>query len=343
MLRHDNYRFRRAAITGIFALAFGALSLGAQADKLKWITYKPQNANDAQAISTQWMVDEFKKRTGGKHEFQVFWGGSVAKDREIPDALSGGAGDIGDIVTPYFPDKFPLNNAVGFFIPQPKSTIEIGLLMERWHREYPQFGAELKKYNLKVIGFRPLGNYGIICTKPIKSLADFKGKRIRSYGFALPPLIEGLGATPVSMNTTDAYEALQRGILDCSPIDPVLAHGWKYDEVAKYYINVPLGASFGHMITMNLKSYEKLDTQTRAILDGLGREYVVRYSVEMATITDQVVQGWKKQGVTVINFPRDEFAKLVNLPAVKAVREKWIKRAKELGVPAEKIVEELSF
>ena len=90
---------------------------------MKWITFKPQNANDAQSITTQWMVDEFKKRTGGKHEFQVFWGGSVAKAKEIPDALSGGAGDIGDIITPYFPDKFPLNNAVGFFIPQPRSTI----------------------------------------------------------------------------------------------------------------------------------------------------------------------------------------------------------------------------
>ncbi len=343
MRQRHNHRFQRAAITGLFALACGALSLGAQADKLKFITYKPQNANDAHSISLQWMGDEFKKRTGGKHEFQMFWGGSVAKDREIPDALSGGAGDIGDIVTPYFPDKFPLNNAVGFFIPQPNSTIEIGLLMERWHRQYPQFDAELKKYNLKVIGYRPLGDYGIICTKPIRTLAEFKGKRIRTYGFAYPALVEGLGGTPVSMSTTDAYEALQRGILDCSPIDPVLAHGWKYDEVAKYYINVPLGASFGHMVTMNLKSYEKLDAQTRAILEGLGREYLVRYSVEMAVMTDQVVQGWKKKGVTVINFPRDEFAKLVNYPAVKAVREKWIKRAKELGVPAEKIVEELSF
>jgi len=343
MLRHNSHCIRRAALAGLFAVALGALSLGARADTLKWITFKPQNANDAQSITTQWMVDEFKKRTGGKHQFQVFWGGSVAKDREIPDALSGGAGDIGDIITPYFPDKFPLNNAVGFFIPQPKSTVEVGLLMERWHTEYPQYDEEMKKYNLKTIGFRPLGNYGIICTKPIKSLADFKGKRIRTYGFAYPALVQGLGGTPVSMSSSDGYEALQRGILDCSPIDPVLAHGWKYDEVAKYFINVPIGASFGHMITMNRKSYEKLDTQTRAILEGLAREYTIKYAVQMEIMTDQIVQGWKKKGVTVINLPRDDFSKLVDFPAVKAVREKWIKRAKALGVPAEKIAEELTF
>jgi len=338
MIRQQTNGFRGSAIAGLLALVVGAPGVSAQADTLKWITFKPQNANDAQSITTQWMVDEFKKRTGGKHEFQVFWGGSVAKAKEIPDALSGGAGDIGDIITPYFPDKF-----VGFFIPQPRSTIEVGLLMERWHTEYPQFDAELKKYNLKTIGFRPLGNYGIICTKPIKSLAEFKGKRIRTYGFAYPALVQGLGGTPVSMSSSDGYEALQRGILDCSPIDPVLAHGWKYDEVAKYFINVPIGASFGHMITMNRKSYEKLDPQTRAILEGLAREYTVKYSVQMAIMTDAIVQGWKKKGVTVINLPRDEFAKLVDFPAVKAVREKWISRAKGLGVPAEKIAEELTF
>jgi len=343
MFRQHRHGCYRVVCAGILALGLAATTLSSNADTLKWITFKPQNANDAQSITTQWMVDEFKKRTGGKHEFQVFWGGSVAKAKEIPDALSGGAGDIGDIITPYFPDKFPLNNAVGFFIPQPNSTIEIGLLMERWHTEYPQYDAEVKKYNLKTIGFRPLGAYGIICTKPINSLADFKGKRIRTYGFAYPALVQGLGGTPVSMSSSDGYEALQRGILDCSPIDPVLAHGWKYDEVAKYFINVPIGASFGHMIAMNRKSYEKLDPQTRAILEGLAREYTVKYAVQMQIMTDQIVQGWKKKGVTVITLPPDEFAKLVDFPAVKAVREKWISRAKALGVPADKIVEELSF
>jgi TRAP-type C4-dicarboxylate transport system substrate-binding protein len=333
----------RFATAGVVALSFAALCSTAQATTYKWITFKPQNANDAQSISTQWLVDEFKKRTGGKHEFQVFWGGSVAKDREIPDFLTGGAGDIGDIITPYFPDKFPLNNSVGFFIPQPKSTVEVGLAMHRWHRQYPQFDAELKKYNLKAIGFRPLGNYGIICNKPIKTVADFKGKRVRSYGFAYPALVQALGGTPVSMSSSDGYEALQRGILDCSPIDPVLAHGWKYDEVAKYFVDVPIGASFGHMIAMNRAVYDGLDEQTRAILDGLGREYTVRYAVEMDIITDKVKEGWKEKGVTVISIPKEEFAKVVDFPAVQAVRQKWIDRAKALGIPAEEIAAELSF
>ncbi len=331
------------AVTAAVALASGSWASPAQATTLKWITFKPQGANDAQSISTQWFVDEFKKRTGGKSTIQMFWGGSVAKSKEVPDALSGGAGDIGDIITPYFPDKFPLNNAVGYFIPQPKSTIEVAELMEYWHRVYPQFDQELAKYNLKAIGYRPLENYGIICTKPIKSIEDFKGKRIRTYGFAYPALVQALGGTPVSMSSADGYEALQHGILDCSPIGPSLAHGWKYDEVAKYYIDVPIGASFGHLIAMNLNSYKKLDEQTRSIIDGLGREYAMRYTTELDIIGKKVMEEWPKKGVTVIKLPKEAFTKLVDFPAVQAVRKKWVEKAKAAGVPAEAIVKDLEF
>lgn len=324
------------------ALAFAAIAIPAQAGTLKWITSKTQNAGDAQQLSMSWMVEQFKIRTGGKEDIQVFWGGSVAKDKEIPDFISGGAADMGDIITPYFPDKFPLNNAVGYFIPQPHSTIEIAEMMQYWHRIYPQFDQELAKYNLKAIGFRPLENYGMICTKPIKSIEDFKGKRIRTYGFAYPAFVQALGATPVSMSTADAYEALQHGILDCSPIGPSLAHGWKYDEVAKYFIDMPIGASFGHIITMNLKVYNGLDPQVRAVLDGLGREYPMRYTVDIDVITKKILKGWKDKGVTVIHLPKEQFAKIGDFPAVSAVRAKWLEKAKAAGVPAGEIAEDIT-
>ena len=342
-----NFRnLRRYAATGLFGAVLagaGLLAGQASADTYKWITSKPQGANDAQAISTQWFVDEFKRRTAGKHEIQVFWGGSVAKTREIPDALSAGAGDFGDIITPYFQDKFPLNNAVGFFIPQPNSTIEIALMMQKWHRVYPQFDAELAKYNLKAVGFRPLESYGLLCREPVKSLEDLKGKRIRTYGFAYPKIVEAMGATPVSIATSEAYEALQRGILDCTPIGPALARGWKYDEVAKYFIRFPFGASFGHLVAMNRKSFEGMPDDVKAIVEGLGQEYAMRYAVDLEVQIAEVLKGWKEAGVTVMDFPVDKAAALVDNPGVQDIRKTWIKKANAAGLPGEEIAGELKF
>ena len=187
-------------VAGVALSAAITVSGAVQADTYKWITFKPQGAGDAQAITTQWLVDEFAKRTDGKHQIEVFWGGSVAKTREIPEALAAGVGDFGDIITPYFPDLMPMNNAVGFFIPQPMNTLEVGKLMEDLHATYPEFKQELAENNIHAFGFRPLESYGLLCTKPVKSAADMKGLRIRSYGFAYPKLIEALGATPVPSN-----------------------------------------------------------------------------------------------------------------------------------------------
>ncbi|KAA2314938.1 hypothetical protein E0K93_07745 [Puniceibacterium sp. HSS470] len=332
----------RVATLGVAFATFGAGM--SQADVYKWITFKPQGAGDAQALTTQWLVDEFAKRTEGKHSIQVFWGGSVAGTKEIPDVLGAGAGDFGDIVTPYFPDQMPLNNAVGFFIPQPKNSLEVGEFMENLHETYPQFDEELASQNLYAFGFRPLEAYGLLCTKPVKNMADMKGLRVRSYGFAYPALIEAMGATPVSIATSETYEALERSIVDCTPIGPALARGWKYDEVAKYYMEMPLGASFGHLLAMNLDSYKSMDPETQAIVDQLGHDYLVEYTRVLDEDDARVRELWKGElGVTVMDFPTEELTALVNDPGVQAVRAEWIEKADKLGVPAEKIAAELQF
>lgn len=330
-------------LVSIAAVA-SVLASGAFADTYKWITSKPQGAGDAQAITTQWFVDQFAERTGGKHQIEMFWGGSVAKAREIPEALAAGVGDFGDIITPYFPDLLPLNNAVGFFIPQPMGAEAVGEAMEAWHAKYPQFAQELAQQNLYAVGFRPLESYGLLCTKPVTSVAEMKGLRIRSYGFAYPALIEAMGATPVSITTSDAYEALQRSVIDCTPIGPALARGWKYDEVAKYYMEVPFGASFGHIITMNLDSYTLMDAETRAVVDQLGHDYLVEYSRMLDDDGARVRELWKGDlAVEVIAFPAGELEALVADEKVQAVRQEWIEKAKALDVPVDDVVGMLQF
>jgi TRAP-type C4-dicarboxylate transport system substrate-binding protein len=331
----------RAAICSA-ALALTTPMAGAVT--LNWITYKPKGAGDPQAITTQWFADELARRTNGEDTIRIHWGGTLAGINEIPNALRDGVGEIGDVVTPYFPDQLPVNNAISFFIPQPNSPVELGLLMNYWHQTIPAFGKELEQYNLKLIGLRPLESYGIICTKPIRSMEDFKGKRIRAYGFALPALIEAIGAVPVSMGTPEAYEALERGILDCSPVGPTLAHGWRYDEVAKYYIDVPLGASWGHLIAMNLDSFNSLDSDLQETMLSIGREYLVRYTTEMLKAEQAVYDAWEESGVEIIHFPANAFIETVmEAKGVQAVRQDWANRVKDKDVPVDRITRRLSF
>jgi TRAP-type transport system periplasmic protein len=106
---------------------------------------------------------------------------------------------------------------------------------------------------------------------------------------------------------------------------------------------VPMGALWGHLIAMNRTAYDALDEQTRAILDGLGTEYLVKYSALVTRQTDEVLAKWKDMGVEVIPFPREELMKAAASEAVAKVRAEWIEKASRTGLPAQEIADQLTL
>jgi TRAP-type C4-dicarboxylate transport system substrate-binding protein len=341
MPSHTGKLFRNT----IAALSLGLVAGGASAETLSYATWQPEASQDLHAISLHWFQDQLKERTNGAHELRIFWGGTLAGISEIGDAVENGLANMGDLVVPYFPDQLPVNNAIGFFWPQPHSPKELATMMGTFHETIPQFGAELDRFNMKLIGLRPLGYYGILCREPIRTVEDFAGKRIRAYGIALPAAIQAIGGVPVSMSTVETYEALERGVLDCTPIEPVIAHGQKYDEVAKYYVDAPMGASWGQFIVINTNTWAGLPEDLKQVLTEIGNDYVDYFTAEQERLTTEVMATWAANpDFEVIEIDRDAFlAKTENSDVVKAARQQWIDRAAALGVPAEEIAGQMAF
>lgn len=315
------------------AAAALALAAPASAKDLSWGEHLPECCS-IYAKALAWMVDEVDKRSGGDLKINVTWGGVLATVGEVPTAVETNVIDMGNVVTPYFPDQFVVNNALPFFWPQPKSMGELGELMLEWNEKYPAFAEELAKFNLKMVTVRPLPPYGMICTQPIRTLEDFKGKRIRSYGVALPAMLEAVGAVPVGMADVAAYEAMSNNVLDCSVADIALVEGFKLQEVGKYFINVPMGASWGHILVINQDVYNGLSDSQKAILDGMKHDHLEA----LLRINDEQVEAVKKKwadegSVEIIDFPADEFLKAtLENEKVQAVRNSWKERAVAAGM-----------
>lgn len=324
------------------ALAFAA---PAGAETLTYATWQPEASTDLHATSLHWFARQLSERTNGAHSLQVFWGGTVAGISEIPDAVENGVADMGDRVIPYFPDQYPVNNAISFHLPQPHSPLELAELMKSLHETYPQFGEELERYKLKLIGLRPLGYYGILCSTPIGSIADLKGKRIRPFSVASAAAITALGAVPVQMSTVETYESLERGVLDCTAIEPVIARGWRYDEVATHYVDIPLGASWGQFIIINTASYDRLPDDLKETLVTLGAEYHVYFTAEQERLTAEVMEEWRaRDGFTITTVSSEDLLAITeNDPGIAAVRKQWADRATAVGVPAEEVAARLAF
>lgn len=330
-------------------LASGAVlsaTLGTvQAETITYATWQGQSSSSVHARTLHWLADEVDKRTDGEHRVRILWGGAVAQIDEIASAVENGVVDAGDLVNPYHPDQFPLNNVVGFFWPQPHNPVEIGELLGDFLETYPSFAQEMARYNMKVLGFRPLDNYGFLCTTPLRTVEDFEGKRIRSYGVALPAVIESLGAVAVSLSTPETYEALERGIVDCAPIEVGLARAWEYDTVATNWMDVGLGASFGQYLIINQGVFDSLPGDFQDVLEEVGAEYLEVFTDEQARYRDEVLQEWaERDDFEIVDFPQEDFLEITeNDPGVEAVRQRWVDTARELGVPAEEIAEQMTF
>ena len=103
--------------------------------------------------------------------------------------------------------------------------------------------------------------------KPLRTLDDLKGMKIRAPSAAQSAQLEALGATPIDMPAPQIYNNLDRGVIDATMIPMSAALDFKLIEVAKYFtIDAPLGRS-PFLVAMNKGRYEKLPADLRKVID----------------------------------------------------------------------------
>jgi TRAP-type C4-dicarboxylate transport system substrate-binding protein len=103
--------------------------------------------------------------------------------------------------------------------------------------------------------------------KPVRTLEDLKGMRIRTPSAAQSAQLTALGAVPVDMPVTQIYNAIERGVIDGTMIPLSAMLDFKLLEVVKYLtIDAPLGRS-PFLVAMQRKRYESLPADLKKIID----------------------------------------------------------------------------
>ncbi len=120
-----------------------------------------------------------------------------------------------------------------------------------------------KRFNAKVLTLWPFGPQVFYCNKPIKTLDDIKGLKVRSFTPSMAALIQSLGATPVTMQFSEVYPALQRGVANCGVTSPSSGNAGKWPEVTSHFLPLSVSGSVqGHF--MNLDYWKKLSPESQA-------------------------------------------------------------------------------
>lgn len=128
-----------------------------------------------------------------------------------------------------------------------------------------------ERFNAKLMTLWPFGPQMLFCNGEIDGVDDLAGKKVRVFTPSMSRLVEGLGATPVTLQFSEVYLALQRGVADCGVTAPTAANSGKWPEVTTHLVPLPLSFSVqGHF--MNLKAWNRLDATQQEELTAAFKE-----------------------------------------------------------------------
>ncbi len=131
----------------------------------------------------------------------------------------------------------------------------------------PAANKELEKVGLRIIGHYTYSAQVFWCKKPVSTLEELKGKKVRTIGGSMNDLVGALGMQPVGLPFGEVYAALERGVVDCAVTGAGSGNSAKWFEVSNGLYMLPIAWSVGAYYT-NLNWWNKLDPQLRGLIEA---------------------------------------------------------------------------
>jgi TRAP-type C4-dicarboxylate transport system substrate-binding protein len=299
-----NYRRLAIAMAGVALAASTALAQDYPEIKLRNNNLTAATAGPA--LATVWFSDEVAKRSGGKITIENFWSGAAGAPTEQLKLVGAGALDAGNFPGSYFPAQMPLIGAISALpIVMPNAARAQEIATALWEK-VPAYQEEAKANNIWSIFFKPLNDYHLLCTTPIRTLKDLEGKKIRSQGEYIPLAVKAVGAVPVTVLPGEFYEALQRGTVDCMLLPWDLLNANKLHEVAKFGSMISFGSVISDGFFVNLDKWNSLPDNVKQLLTETGVD-AQAYGLEaIAKLQEDAVANMKAKGVEFIEFPEQK-------------------------------------
>jgi TRAP-type C4-dicarboxylate transport system substrate-binding protein len=303
------------------------------------LTYASQYANiHPYSIADQHWIAKIEKETNGRVKIKPYWAGTLISSRESMREIEKGVADIGFVTPIYEKSGVDLTKAIidFFFGSAPEMNLKI------FWDVYDKFPELRKEYEtLKIVAVNVGAPMYLMTTKkPVKTIDDLKGIRIRVTGNALMRTMKELGMEPVGMPVTEMLESLQKGIIQAV----IFSHGdykaLKLAEVVKYETENFLQdrgayASRG----MNLNTWKKLPPDVQKVFETNKDFWSLETYREAIKPDDEGLGMAKKAGVQFVQMDKAGIQKYENTYEVEDLKEAKALDAK--GLPGTKIFEEI--
>ena len=310
---------------------------------IKWRMVSTWPASFPLANIDKRFVKAVNEMSGGRFEIKLFSAGEAIPGLEVFDAVRSGSFQLSGEGPLYWGGKDPVFNVIG------SSTMLLNWI-DYWVWLYQGGGIDLlqKAYDKHGMVWFPMAmvpcESGFRTNKPIESLKDFKGLKIRASGKYQGEILRRLGASHVMLSGSELYQSLEKGTIDGTEFAaPGIDWAVGLGEVTKYWLTPAgwhqTGTPIGLMI--NKKAWSELPDDLKKII-----EYAVMADFNMST-TEMEYQSFSatrkfiEKGVKVCRLSQEDLDKLQVMyndiliegakenPAVAEILKSWFKFLKE--------------
>lgn len=165
---------------------------------------------------------------------QHFPGGQLGQDKDMPVAIPTGQVKLAWITvngwTGTVPDTRIMDAPTGLTMKQ------LDELIDRPNGLMSVLQKKFEEKNTVLLGLADLGPPAVVSKTPIKSPADFKGKKVRVFSEGLAEAVRAFGGSPVSLPFAEIYSAMQYGTVDAAIIGFQGVGSQRMYEVAKHVL-----------------------------------------------------------------------------------------------------------
>lgn len=214
--------------------------------------------------------DRVRAASDGELDITPLPPGAIVPTKDVFEALGRGLFEISLIWPTYWMGKVPVAAYVNGQLFTWQSVDEM-------YAYFYDMGAidvfrqAYADHGVRFVAPLPMAGVGLYSKKPLRTLADFKGYKVRSTGIAAQ-VFQKAGATPVFFPGAELYQALQTGVCEGAHWGSI-STGWdmKLQEVCKYIVRPKLAEINNGEIIMNQKKWAALPPHLQAIIEECTR------------------------------------------------------------------------
>ncbi len=275
-----------------------------------------------------------EKATNGQVKITSYPGETLLKADAIYDGVVNGIADIGLSCFAYTRGRFPVLEA--FELPgitYNNSKVASKVAWEGIKQLNPEEVQDTKLMMVLTTG------PGDLFTKvPVRNLNDLQGLEIRATGLSAKTL-EMLGATPVAMPQSEAYEALSKGVVqgNLSPVE--VLKGWRHAEVTDYLTLTPFLYNTLFFITMNLDQWNSLSPDVQKAIEEVNEKYFQEVAMGLWDKQNESALKWavEEMGMEVITLAEEEKERWIE--RVKPIQDQFVAKMNEKGLNGQEILD----